>query len=397
MTSKSRTNVFLYINFDRSFTGGPRVVYNLVDKLDKQRFNPLVVTNKPSELTERLAADGYEFVILDQHHSIGDNDGATLRGGIFQRLIALRHLINHNRRIKKLIREHNCGVLWVRNVKGVLLTGVAARWCRVPLIWDIGMEKKSRGTMHTLHNIGFRLATKVITEAKCVGASIFTESQLKKNSSKLTVIKSGIPDDRVESIRKLVKERRKREIDNCEGVVITNIASVCERKNQAMIVRCVLTLIDEFPKIRVKFIGPAVEEEYITRLQTMIVDADAEKHFEFFGWRDDATELLVNSDIFLLTSRVEGVPYAILEAMHAEIPVISTRCGGVPDVITNGVTGITTDIDQDNDMVEGIRALILDREKALALARNANDFVNQHHTADSWCEAFMSLFDKIAC
>ena len=172
----TRKKILFYINFDRSFTGGPRVVYNLVSKIDMERFHPVVVTNKPSELTEKLASLNREFVILEQHRAIGEDDGDAVRGGIVKRLSAMRHVLGYNRRFQTILNQHKCDVLWVRNIKGVLLTGVAARRSKVPLIWDIGMEKTSRGFMRLLHNVGFRLATKVITEGKCVATSIFTPS-----------------------------------------------------------------------------------------------------------------------------------------------------------------------------------------------------------------------------
>lgn len=390
-------NLCFYINFDRSFTGGPRVVYNFVKKIDKTRYIPIVLTNKTSELTERLSAVGCECIIIPQHSQIGDRDGEAIQGGFLRRLSAVGQTLGYNRKIRAILKQRHCDLLWVRNVKGVLLTGVAARQCGVPLVWDIGMEKNSAGIIRHLHNAGFRFAAKVVTEAGCVAASIFTPFQRQANAKKLEVVKSGIPDDRVAEIQaaqsRAVAKRLSQ--DTNARIRIINIATVCDRKNQSMIVKATLPLIKEFPNLLVSFVGPPVEQEYMNALQSQIALSGSDPNYEFVGWRDDAVELLVCSDIFVLSSKIEGVPYSVLESMHAGVPVVATRCGGVPDVILNGETGFTMEIDDVESMRAAVRRLITDRQIRQTIVANAKQFVLQNHTSEKWCSDYMNLFDRI--
>jgi glycosyltransferase involved in cell wall biosynthesis len=59
----------------------------------------------------------------------------------------------------------------------------------------------------------------------------------------------------------------------------------------------------------------------------------------FLGWRRDLATIYAASDVFLLTSRNEGTPVALIEAMASAIPGVSTDVGGVKDVITSSETG----------------------------------------------------------
>jgi glycosyltransferase involved in cell wall biosynthesis len=61
--------------------------------------------------------------------------------------------------------------------------------------------------------------------------------------------------------------------------------------------------------------------------------------FRFLGYREDPIRLLVAADVFCLSSRFEGLPIAMLEAMAAGLPVVATRVGGVPGVVTDGTEG----------------------------------------------------------
>jgi glycosyltransferase involved in cell wall biosynthesis len=77
---------------------------------------------------------------------------------------------------------------------------------------------------------------------------------------------------------------------------------------------------------------PCVEEE-VNRLG--VADAVA-----LVGTRDDVPALLAGADVFALSSRSEGAPISILEAMAAGLPVVSSRVGGVPELVVDGETGL---------------------------------------------------------
>ena len=57
------------------------------------------------------------------------------------------------------------------------------------------------------------------------------------------------------------------------------------------------------------------------------------------GWRRDVPELLHAMDLFLLTSKFEGLPRSVLQAMAAGVPVVATEVDGTPEVVRDGVTG----------------------------------------------------------
>jgi glycosyltransferase involved in cell wall biosynthesis len=61
---------------------------------------------------------------------------------------------------------------------------------------------------------------------------------------------------------------------------------------------------------------------------------------ELLGARDDVPDILNEADVFVMASRWEGLPLAIIEAMMSGLPVVATAVGGVPEEVVDGVTGL---------------------------------------------------------
>jgi glycosyltransferase involved in cell wall biosynthesis len=68
--------------------------------------------------------------------------------------------------------------------------------------------------------------------------------------------------------------------------------------------------------------------------------AAATAQVELLGERGDVPEQLAASDVFVLSSRSEGMPMSILEAMAAGLPVVASAVGGIPEIVRDGETGL---------------------------------------------------------
>jgi glycosyltransferase involved in cell wall biosynthesis len=78
-------------------------------------------------------------------------------------------------------------------------------------------------------------------------------------------------------------------------------------------------------------------------------------------------ELLARTAVFVLPSQIDKSPYSVLEAMFAGVPVVSTRVGGIPELVEDGVTGLLVEPGDDEALLAAITALLDDPARAEAM------------------------------
>jgi glycosyltransferase involved in cell wall biosynthesis len=100
--------------------------------------------------------------------------------------------------------------------------------------------------------------------------------------------------------------------------------------------------------------------------------------FKLLGYRPDALDVLAAADIFVLSSRQEGLPVALMEALALGLPVVATGVGGIPESVSHGVEGLLVAPGCPNELADAIAHVATDRElrarMGVSAARRAEQF-----------------------
>jgi glycosyltransferase involved in cell wall biosynthesis len=106
-------------------------------------------------------------------------------------------------------------------------------------------------------------------------------------------------------------------------------------------------------------------------LEAMAREPGLAGRVRFLGWRADLDRLYADLDVVVLTSKNEGSPVALIEAMAAGRPVVSTRAGGVEDVVTHGRTGFVVPVGDAGAVARAVLDLLEDPATAAAFGAAA--------------------------
>lgn len=159
-------------------------------------------------------------------------------------------------------------------------------------------------------------------------AQYFLELHPYVNPDKVSFIYNGVPDNK-HPYRVNTKDDRMK---------FCCVASISERKGQKFIVDALKEFKSgELPNVHFTIVGDGPDRY---NLEEDVKKSGLEKYVTFVGVSQNVDEYLYRSDAYILVSEDEGLPMAIIEAMRASLPIVSTPVGGIPEMVENGKNGL---------------------------------------------------------
>lgn len=194
--------------------------------------------------------------------------------------------------------------------------------------------------LHTVHSMPIR---------ECTGAARILRKYLYKTKSIIPVAISdmiakqtselyNLPSDFIETIYNPVdiqKFQDNKGYINKKYITFVNVARFTAIKNQTILVDAFYRVQKELPNTLLVFVG---DGELRIQVEEKVRKLHLEEYVSFTGIISDVSDILAQSDIFVLPSAYEGLPLTILEAMAAGLPIIASSVGGIPDIVKdNGI------------------------------------------------------------
>jgi len=171
--------------------------------------------------------------------------------------------------------------------------------------------------------------------------------------------------------------------------VIGNIARADPVKDQMALLEAALPLMQHDSSVKLVIVGDGRER---SRLQARALAAGVEEQVRLPGRISEARTLTPGFDIYVISSRMEGVPLSMLEAMAACRPVVATRVGGIPEVIEEGLSGLLVTAMAPDRLREAILRLRHDDALAERLALGGRRRVEQMYDARTTSREMMGLY-----
>ena len=320
--------------------GAETMCENLTCELVKKGHTVVVVSlyDYHSPITERLESHNIPLIYL------GKKNGLDL---------------SIVKKIRKVIKQYHPNIIHTHRY---LLKYV------VPASYGLSVN----GIVHTVHNIAhkennaldrninkfFFRSKKVVPVAlsELIRSTITQIYKIEKIN--IPVIFNGVP---------LPNTFPKRNYDTDERIKIIHVGRYTDAKNHMALLQAVTDLHSHHPNIVLNLYGTG---ELKDEIDSYIAEHNATDYIFDNGLSDNIKEKLIESDIFILPSKYEGMPMTIIEAMGAGLPIIASRVGGIPDMIEDGIDGLLCEPNKES-IKTTILKIIKDPDLRRSLGTNA--------------------------
>ncbi len=253
-------------------------------------------------------------------------------------------------RLARWLRSRRIELVHTHNRMALIYGAPAGRLARARVVHTKHGNNPKGGTRLFAGNLAGRCVDAFVAVSDETAA--FARKRREIEEQKLLVIPNGIELGRFHP-DPAVRDRVRKELGiPADAWVVGTVGRVAAEKNQALLLRAMAPLLGPRMRLIVAGDGPLLPE--LTALATSLGVA---AHAHLLGVRRDVPDLLNAFDVFALSSDTEGLPLVILEAMATGLPVLSTRVGGIGNVLEEGVTGYL--------VAKGDEAALRDRAAAL--------------------------------
>jgi glycosyltransferase involved in cell wall biosynthesis len=148
--------------------------------------------------------------------------------------------------------------------------------------------------------------------------------------------------------------------------LVVTVANLRAEKGYDVLLEATRHLVERGVDLEVVAVGGGPLDHALRQLHQQL---GLEDRFRFLGSREDAWRLMAAGDLFVLASRAEGLPVALMEALALGIPVVATAVGGIPDVVEDGANGRLVPPDQPQQLAEAVAGLLGDADTRRRLGR----------------------------
>lgn len=175
-----------------------------------------------------------------------------------------------------------------------------------------------------------------------------------------------------------------------EGLVAGWVGRVSREKGIDVFIDALASLQDRVLQAAIMGDGPE------RAIEMARAESIAPSRFIWLGAVPDASRYFAAFDLFVMSSRTEGLPMVMLEAMAAGTPIVATNVGGIPDLISP-TEGMLVRPEDPDALADAMRATLDDREAASARARAARLRQKTEFDVGPWSARYESIYrDLIA-
>ncbi|MGQ0762652.1 MAG: glycosyltransferase family 4 protein [Acidobacteriota bacterium] len=391
---KSANVKILFYNHTGKVSGAERVLLTILTRLDRERFQPLLVCPAGGPL-KAMAEDVNVRTLVSEPLQAR----FTWRP---ERLIQyLISLIQTVREARATIRAEGPDVVHANSIRAGLVVTAATTGMQMPIIWHV----HDLLPRHPLSS-AIRLFAVLTNRSRVVAVSEAVARRFRGRVLQffprrvpIFTIHNGIELQKFDPTRSRREQIRRSLGVDAQALLIAIVGQLTPRKGQLELVRAFARVSRNFSEARLLIIGDAIfnsDRDYCELIHRETQEFGLSNRIQFLGARDDVPELLQAFDLSVVNSRAEPFGLTVVEAMASGTCVLATAVDGIQEIVEHGQTGWFVPPGDHDELVAALGTLLGDSTLRLRLATKALDEVHQRFSADRLIHQFEVLYREVA-
>jgi glycosyltransferase involved in cell wall biosynthesis len=232
-----------------------------------------------------------------------------------------------------------------------------------------------------------RWSSRVITVSEALRQTYLGKGDLEPG--KVTVVHNGIELERFRRDRAATRARLEREFGIAPGVPILVTVSVLR---PAKGIEYLLDAVQRVPNAVFLILGDGNKRE---EWQALAQQQGIGDRVRWAGYRTDVDTILAGCDALVHPSLDDAFPTVLLEAMAAGLPVVATRVGGIPEIVSDGETGFLVPPADAAALANAIDNLLADRERMRRMGESVTSIAVTKFSTAAWVSRLTAVYDEV--
>lgn len=374
----------LFINHMGFLGGGEKSMLTLMQGLRDEGNHQISLLAQPGELITRARELG--FIVFEYPFS---GIRRTLNPVTwFRGLIKLGMGISN---IQKIISGNNIDIVHANSLKSAIMGGMGAHQAGAQLVFHTRDFLPAGIWRGVLINWAYRLSDRIIVNSKAV--SIIYGKDPKQ---KVSVVYNYV-DPPIMSAGKNPGSIRIENGCPVNALLLGYSGRLHPAKGLETLLTGFSQILKLMPEAILWIVGGTMpgEEQYLENIKSITREMAIAGSVKFFGWRDDALDLMSCFDLLVVPSQKEPFGRVTVEAMMLGIPVVATASGGTLEIIEDNKTGLLFDPGNSRQMSEKCLEVINDPEKTKEMTRLAKSEVERKFGAKNYIDGVQRVYDSL--
>lgn len=361
-----------HLIYSEKVGGSEMVAGNVCSYLDRSKFDPLVLF--------MLRSQGGMPEILQKLHVLCKHLNMPWRSIPFESLY-LTYLLN----------KIQVDILHVHHIPLYLRVAKAVKRSRVKGVVFTEHAKFSIEQSKYLQN-GCRIAAQQANAFTTVSSDLkdYFVRDLNISDSLIKIVLNGV------DVNRFNPERKKNSLklmlpENFSGKILIHVGRLAEAKDHKTLLAAMKQIVQNGHDVFLFLVG---DGELRSALEQQISVLGLNKCVMMLGMRSDVDKLLLGADVFVMSSKREGLPMVLMEAMSCGLPVVSTDVGGISELVRDLKSGLLVEPGKPDSLAKAIERILTRPEVGGLLGEQARKIIVEKYSLEATAKSYVQLYEQ---